>query len=231
MTIAEKVRALIEKARSTDNEYEAEAFLDKANELMEKYQITEAELGFNRDPVIENDGVVFSSKSHSWMWELYRAVGVYYGCKSIRISFYKEGRRGDPLLHYRQVLCGRESAIITSDIMYEYLKREVTRHGKRIAEKYGDISPAAQSRRVGAALISRIWRIIPEKPKPKTEAAKKFALITMDEVESKFNELHPNAVALKPINSKFDSDSMDAAMSMNFNLQTKGAAGRMKLNA
>lgn len=231
--IRDIIYRMLEKARASDNEFEAESFLDKANELMERYQISSAEVSPESDPVVKHDGVVFSAKSHDWFWNLYHAVGLYYGCDSVRESFYRDGGR----LHYKMVLIGRESAIATTELMYEYLKLEVNRAGKRITEQlkakgYRTLSPMARSRRVATSLIARIHRLIPPKQEARTGVAQEHALVTLDAVQALKAELYPNRLPAKKGRMRTtDQMSEDAAMAMNLNLQTKGARSRLKLGS
>lgn len=220
---------LVAKARSTTSEHEAEALLDKANELMEKYQISMADLSPASDPVVFHDGVVFSASSHDWFWNLYAAVGKYYGCDSVTEKFYQKSVRGKLQLHVRQTLIGRESAIITTNLMYEYLKLEVNRRAREICH-LNRLSPAAQALRVGAALISRVYGMVPKQRQARTEAATRHALVTLDAVEALVKERYPNLVFKSARARRTDRHSIEAANGINLNLQAQGGKGAKMIN-
>lgn len=65
--IEDTIRALLAKARGTDNSHEAQAFYMKASELMLKYNIEEDKLGTRSDLVRGNDRYDSSDK---WLWLL-----------------------------------------------------------------------------------------------------------------------------------------------------------------
>ncbi len=55
--IKSKIAALLAKARGTDNEHEAAAFMGKAQEMLEQHQIDMGDLIDGDDPVIHSRGL------------------------------------------------------------------------------------------------------------------------------------------------------------------------------
>jgi len=202
MTIVEKIRALLAKAASTDSPAEAEAFLAKAHELMEKHQLEAHDLEHD-DPVggehVYEKGS--TKASPDWDTHLIWEVAVYFGCQACRIET-KNGK-------WAMDLVGRESARITAIEMHAYLVKTVRRLGReavgtrefRLFKKdiwgdtvwTGEYMNADQcARRIGNALRSRISALnaMAKKPEPAT-ASGKNALVTLDRVMTVFQERHP----------------------------------------
>lgn len=126
MTIVEKIKALLAKAASSDHQAEAEVFLAKAHELMEKHQLDAADLETD-DPV---DGEEYYTKGNvkaapDWDFMLIFAVAKYFGCKACR-NTTKDGK-------WTMDLVGRESARVTAKAMHEYLVKTVRRLGREAA--------------------------------------------------------------------------------------------------
>lgn len=190
MSIKEKIAAIIAKAKGTDNEHEAEAFLAKANEMLERYQLSVHDIMPDDDKVISFNGRDWSSTSHNWFWDLYHAVAAYYGCDTVREQSSILKTNGRAQTRYQYVLIGRQSAIETTELMYPYLFAEVNRQARIIAKLTG-MTPAGQANRVGAALVSRIWQMIPKKENARTEVVEHHALMTMSSVEALVKQLYP----------------------------------------
>ena len=200
--IAVKIQALLAKAQSTTHEAEAEAFMRKAHELLEQHQIDLGDLVDADDPVIvDTDGFEQTESSPSWYKDLYVAVGGLYGCKAV-ISFKMlQTTRGNHRWGYAVELTGRQSAIITAQLMFPWIKQQCFEKGREVwrthAARYDLPASNAneekkQARRVGNALVQRIWRLVAlEKAKnqaePATEVAKN-ALVTVDRVLQVFND-------------------------------------------
>lgn len=205
MTIVEKIKALLAKAASTDHQAEAEVFLAKAHELMEKHQLEAHDLE-NDDPV---DGEGYYEKGNvaaapDWDFMLIFAVAKYFGCKACRTN---KGRK------WIMDLVGRESARITAKEMHSYLVKTVRRLGReavgtrefRIMRPYpreegmvywtGEYMNADQcARRIGNALRDRLWMLARqnEQPEPTTPSGKN-ALVTIDRVLAVYDARHPDA--------------------------------------
>ena len=226
--IEKLIRSLIAKAKGTDNEAEAAAFMAKAHELLEKHQLDMGATLNADDPIEAFDGLDQAATSHKWNRELYRALGALYGCKSIRHEYLAKNEDGT-LKHgpkgyeerYQQRLVGRASAIMTTQLMYPWVCEQVRERAKAISEVTG-MSAQGQAKRVGAAIISRIWAMVAEQRRaeegPKTEAVKN-SLVTIDQVEAEFARLYPDATTSVARRTVSDGLSKQAANSIGLHQQ------------
>jgi len=187
------IAALLAKAKGTDNEHEAAAFIAKAEDMLEQYQIDLSELGDESDKVRHHAGLDADGKwVASWHRSLYSKLGIYYGCKSIKVQTMKG---------YRQEIVGRESAIVTTDLMFVFIKGECNRLGRQLKAEGGAPSDANGARLVGNALVIRIAKLIRDREAnqeaaPQTEAAKN-ALVIKDQVVALYEQLFPDTHKLK----------------------------------
>jgi hypothetical protein len=184
--IKTRISALLAKAKGTDNEAEAATFIAGAERLLEQYQIDLSELGDSDDKVRHHAGLDADGKwVASWHRGVYRALGEYYGCKSIKVPTANG---------YRQELVGRESAIVTTDLMFVFIKGECNRLGRQLKQSGG-------ARLVGNALTSRIFTLIRERnardASAPTTAAAKNSLIVLDQVVALYEQLFPEVTMLK----------------------------------
>ena len=236
--IKQRIMALLAKANGTDNEHEAEAFLGKANDLLQQYQLDIGDLVAGNDPILNHPGLHAAHSGHAWRWKLYHAVGAMYGCKSIMENGLlrdEDGKvvskNGKVVDAYTLRLVGRESAIITVDLMYPWIVSQVRAAAKQLAPLTG-MSEQGQAKRVAAALINRIWGLVnAEKAQnarqPQTAVARN-ALMTLDAVEAKFQELAAGLESKKVKPSKSDALSRRAAQDIGLHRQT-GGASQLKL--
>lgn len=210
--IKQRIQALLAKARGTDIAAEAETFLAKAMELLEQYQLNIADLVDEGDPILEHVGLSGARSSHAWRWRLYDAVAQLYGCKAVTM---RGARR------YETRVVGRESAIITTDLMYPWIVEQVRSKAKAIAPLTG-MSVDGQAKRVAAALLIRIHQLIEAaREKDPSTAAGRNALLVLNQTEAKFNELYPN-VEMKMSKIVSDALSKQAADSIGLHRQTTG---------
>lgn len=79
--IKERIKAVLELSRNP-NENEAKAAMLKAKEMMAKYKISEAELGFyNPDKVIDlKTEYVFTTRTNAWVAHLIKYISENYRC-------------------------------------------------------------------------------------------------------------------------------------------------------
>lgn len=223
--IKRKIAALLAKAKGTDNEAEAEIFMAKVEELLTKYQIDILEVNGGmdaNDPIMDHEGVTFAASGHVWRGRLYRAVGMYYGCESIRCSTYIKDKNGRWIPAYNQRLVGRQSAIMTTDLMYPWIVEQVRAAAKKVAPQTG-MSEQGQAKRIAAALIVRLLYLASRSKAAESvgAAAAKNALITVDAVRVMYDRLHPDS---KPITKGrpglTDELSREAAEGISLHRQT-----------
>ena len=205
--IKTRISALLAKAKGTDNEHEAAAFIAKAEELLELYQIDLSELGDNDDKVKQHVGIDADGKwVASWHRSLYRALAMYYGCKSIKVHTDKG---------YRQEVVGRESAIVTTDLMFVFIKGECNRLGRELKADGGAPTDANGARLVGNALVTRIFTLIREREErdaaAPTTAAAKNSLLVLDQVVALYDQLYPNVQMGKGTKTKSTASARELA--------------------
>lgn len=219
-----RIQQLLAKAKGTDNEHEAEAFLAKAMDMMREFQLDIADLVDADDPILKHIGLTQASCGHAWRWKLYSKVAQLYGCKTIHVEKMVPGKDGRLVPGYEQTLVGRESAIITTDLMYPWIVSQVKSKAKEIAAKTG-MSEQGQAKRVAAALIARISRMLADQrakdEAPTTEAGRN-ALVVMNAVDAAYQQHFPNTELIRSRGAKTDSLSRDAANSIGLHRQTSG---------
>lgn len=217
------IAALLAKARGTDNEHEAASFMAKAQELLEQHQIDMGELVDGDDPVVHSTGLDSEGKwMPSWHRHLYRALGHLYGCKSVRT-------RGWGAQSWRQELVGRESAIVTTDLMFPWIVSECNRLGRGIAKETGQTA-AYEARRVANALEGRIWKLV-KANEPKagaTSLSGRNALTTIDRVEQVTREHYGTLVNGRTSGRSTNANAREAAAGIGLHRQATGA-GQLRL--
>lgn len=218
--IKAKLTALIAKAKSTTNEHEAAAFMAKAEELMEQYQIEVYELGDESDLMGLEHMLDSSIAAPVWLTSLPRAIALYYGCKTMRNWKAPDGTTNKK---YTITLVGRESARITTMLMTDFIIDQVKAEGAKLAPQIG-VSKDKATLRVANALVSRIYgEISQRKPDEAGTVAAKNALIIRNEVDAFFEKAFPNAV-MKNGRSRITNElAIDAANRVSLHRQTTGS--------
>lgn len=246
--IAELIKALLAKAASTEFEAEAEIFLAKAHELMEKHQLGAEDLEKD-DPLGAEDAYeVRNPYGTDWDFAILFPLSRYFGCKCIRIEKNHRYPNGKVRSKFVMEVIGRESARITVIEMHKYLVDTVKKLGlakskeqSREFRKYvknhwdemvwtGDYLNADQiRRRIGNALCERLSLLAyREELKNKAPTASgKNALVTLNGVNALFVQLHPDAEDIKGGTYTTDAARRIAA-GIGLNLQT-GATESGKL--
>lgn len=227
--IKAKIAALIAKANGTDNEHEREAFMAKAQALLEEHQLSMGDMIDGDDPVIHSEGMDSQGKwIPSWHRHIYRALGNLYGCESVHVvsGMVKDGRYKET---WRQELVGRESAIVTTEMMFPWIKGEIMRLGREIAKETGN-TPAREQRSVANALETRIWKLV-RANKPKEDDSRlsaKNALVTIDRVKQVVAEHYGDLSDGRRSGRTSGAAAREAAAGIGLHRQA-GSAGTLKL--
>ncbi len=223
--IKTRIAALLAKAKGTDNEHEAAAFIAKAEEMLEAYQIDLSELGDASDKVRHHTGLDGTKWVASWHRHLYRALAQYYGCKTVK---------NQVVGGWRQEVVGRESAIVTTDLMFVFIKGECNRLGRQLHAEGGAPTDANGARLVGNALVTRIFTLIAERKRrdeqaPTTKAAQN-SLIVLDQVVALYEQLFPETTTHKGRATSTSATARELAATIGLNRQA-GHVQTLKLGA
>lgn len=211
--LKDKIAALLAKAESTDNAFEAETFMSKVNELLEKHQIemheVRSRLGQPADPIDMQIGGTNIYASMLWARGVAGMLARYYGC---RFVYYKKGN------HFQYDIVGTESARTTFELMLPFVISQVRVAAKPLAARVGK---SVAERQVGHALEYRIYNLVPA-AEERRASNEKNALVPVSDMDSRMEQLYPaiKTAKSKPLN--FGSVAHDAASKISINVQTTG---------
>jgi hypothetical protein len=248
--IAELVKALLAKAASTEFEAEAEVFLAKAHELMEKHQLSADDLEKD-DPLGAEDAYeVKNPYGTDWDFGILFPLARYFGCKCIRIEKDHLYPNGKWKSKFTMEIMGRESARTTVIEMHKYLVSTIRKIGLekskqdlREFRKYrknhwdemvwtGEYLNADQiRRRIGNAMIERLAILAyrEEQKNKQPTAAGQNALVTLNGVNALFKQRHPEAEDIKGAGLSTTNAAREIANSIGLNVQTTGRSGALLL--
>lgn len=147
-SIKAKISALLAKAEGTNNAFEAEAFMAKVNELLERYQIERHELGGEKDELGFTMGSFNVYASMSWAKPLINELCRYYGAQMIMHAARKN--------HYPYEVAGRESSRVTAELMIPYVVSQVRQQAKVYHVANPRLTRSTAEANIGKALASRV---------------------------------------------------------------------------
>lgn len=215
----DKIKALLAKASSSEFEAEAAAFAAKAQQLMELHQISVLDL-HNDDPLGIDDSFT-GSTSASYKRVLYVGLADYYGCSVVR---HMTGKNSFVLR-----VVGRESARLTTVLMYPFIMDQVKKAARELHEKtahLGGVTVAMLERRVANALAIRLAKLTRESAPVAGTAAGKNALITMDAVRAYIAENIGNAREGRSPKVRTNERCMEAAEGISLARQAASSSAK-----
>lgn len=229
--IKRKIAALLAKAEGTDNEFEAEAFMSKVNELLEKYQIQMHELNTS-DPMGHQDGETNVYAAIAWAKMMLGLAARYFGARIVwtgkEAEWYydKKGnlksrkKKGVGHNHHPYTIFGPQSARMTAELMFPYLISQVRRQGKSYARVHG-IPDAIGAREVGNAFCIRLSKLVANQQAHRDELVKN-ALVPVDMTQSYIDVFYADSPLTKGKSRKlkYGQEAADYADKISLSAQT-----------
>lgn len=169
-SIADKVRKIIAKAESTSSPNEAEAFMAKAQAMLEAHGMSLLEVGrLGEDEIGCTDDAGRYTKMETSFRDLAFVLAEYYGCEGVirQKRVYCEKKK-QYVTRFSVDVYGRESARVTFTLMWPYVKRAVLdsafalynedrkEHGKPVHSR------SVYMRQVATALEYRVRKLVRE---------------------------------------------------------------------
>lgn len=232
MNIREKIAKILEKAKSTDSEAEAEMLLAKATQMMEEHQIAAHELGDSSDPIGMTVGCSnVQAGPPSYKYEVQRALAAYYGCKSIRMwdpLVWDSAKQRMKPQTWRQEMVGSLSARVTTEMMTEYVWDQLKALARSQGAEFG-VKPAIQLRKLANAMSLRVWKLVRENraratPEVRTQAASNALVLVKTATEAKYAELYPQTKTTQARGRSSNEAARAGAAGISLHRQTGGSA-------
>ena len=123
--IADKIRKLFALAQDPSNEHEAAAALMKAQELLDKYRLTESEVFHTAEEITTS--TVLNATGGAWEGSLASTIGRAFDCCVIQARSYQFGASQRSFVYY-----GEKTDVELCQFVFGYLQH----HLRRLADKY-----------------------------------------------------------------------------------------------
>lgn len=218
--IKTKIKALLAKAESSQHPAERDTFTAKAHALLNEYQIDLGSLIDAEDPVDVTRGDT-RGWVPSWEISLMAVTANYYGCRTVTAKGHgqrTDGSFGDTI---RLDFIGRESARVTAELMFPFIKRQVMQAGRELFDE-NPLKPVARHQRdVGNALIIRIQNLI---PKAEAGASGVNALVPVDRIEVAMAIAYPNMTTGRSSKIGTSGSAVKSADGISLHKQTGGSS-------
>jgi hypothetical protein len=224
-SILTKIKALLTKAASTNNQHEAAAFAAKANELMEKYQIDVDSIRNTDDPVGRDKIYQTVNAAAGWRRQLAGATARYYGCRVVHtVDPHKRNGFGTEVEMF-----GRESARVTALAMLPYFITTVGNLCVQMSKETG-WTRAKCANQIGMELANRLRTLAPAMERGNEAVTGKNALIRLDEVNAMVEAAYPHLRKARA--PKFTTSSRAAELANSVGLSGQvGSRSAMRIGA
>lgn len=218
--IADRISAMIAKAESSTHPEEAATFMAMVHKMLEEHGMSMLDVGTlnSDDPVGHKRRAGKFYASESSFRDTAFSLAEYYGCTAY-ISVMGNHR-------YITVI-GRESARITFELMWPYVKKCIRAEARRLTKEEGSTF-ARQQRWVADALTHRIDKILFERRyganAPQDRGVN--ALVPVDVINAYCKEHFAHAKTVRDRDLQSSSAARAAADNIGLDVQMSSAATR-----
>lgn len=225
--IADKISKLIAKAESTTHPEEADSFMLMVHKLLEQHGMSLLDVGKlnSEDPVGQTSDAGKFYASESAFRDVAFYLAEYYGCKAV---VHVHGN------HRNLSVFGRDSARITFELMWPYVKKCIRSEARRLHNVVkAEFAPipvpsklstvARQQRWVADALSSRLLRAIHDRRRETPEQTGVNALVPVDLIQQLMDDLYDDIKTAKDRQLKTTAEAREAAGNINLNEQVDSA--------
>lgn len=143
-----RIRALLAKAEGTDNPHEAEVFMAKVRELLDRHQLTMTDLSQESDPMGQM-GIVLPYRE-DWLRVLISLLAEYFDCAAAFTTTEVEGVEFEAV-----ILVGREGARVSCQGIIPYIWRTL--------DRICALDPSVSIGGIGGALSWRIMKLVEQR--------------------------------------------------------------------
>lgn len=219
--IKDKIAALLAKAEGTDNLFEADSFMAKVNELLERHQMDLHEIrkhsGVNTDPIGKTAGETNIYASMLWARGVAGALAKYYGCEFI---YWKRGN------HFTYRIVGPESARMTFELLLPFVISQVRQQANRLWIARGGKSKSVWEREVGQALQLRVYRLVPQVEAKRAENTAN-GLVPVSDLKAFLDAEFGEIKTARATNYDFGFAAKQAAETISINVQATGKTTKL----
>lgn len=217
--IADKISKLIAKADSSTHPEEASAFMAKVHQLLEAHGLNLLDLGRlqSDDPLGKHEKQAEFFASETALRDVVFRLARFYGCRAV---IHQQDN------HRWATIIGRESARITFELMWPYVKKTIRFEARRLAkESTTKTTYARQLRFVADALAERllleVYRRLETEKANETVTTGVNALVPVDLLQQMVDA--QGAKVARDRETKTTPEARAAAANVSLNLQTTGA--------
>jgi len=194
----QKLQALKAKAESSEFKHEADAFMKKVRDLLDRHNLNMSDLNQSEEnPMGEDKNAGAWRKYEGWQSNLITAVARLYDCEIIYTTRANE---------VKATVIGRLAARTTFHVMWPFILEQVKMRAKHLDER-----PQKARRQIGNALTLRIYREISKRESAPNKNGAAEGLIIISEIDDWIKNNHTDAKDARPSKASTSVQALQAA--------------------